>query len=221
MRRLPRLGQIFLAGVLAALPLVATLLLFTWLIGWVVHLAGPGSAFGQILAWVGFGPWQSQWVRYLIGLAMLLALIFALGLLVEAGLQRGLGALVEGLIGRIPLVRNVYEVIERFVAMVSERDAGKTASLTPVWCHFGGPGGVAVLGLLATPDPILLGERRYCAVLVPTAPVPVGGGLLYVPSEWVQAAELSVEALTSIYVSMGVTSSQYLPKGLSAASRVP
>jgi uncharacterized membrane protein len=48
-------------------------------------------------------------------------------------------------------------------------------------------------------------------VLVPTAPVPVGGGLIYVPEEWVSPANVGVEALTSIYVSMGVTSAQYLP----------
>jgi uncharacterized membrane protein len=34
---------------------------------------------------------------------------------------------------------------------------------------------------------------------------------LYVPREWVTPASLGMEALTSIYVSMGVTSAQYLP----------
>jgi uncharacterized membrane protein len=40
--------------------------------------------------------------------------------------------------------------------------------------------------------------------------VPIGGGLLYVPQEWVTLAEIGVEGLTSIYVSMGVTSHQHL-----------
>jgi uncharacterized membrane protein len=47
-------------------------------------------------------------------------------------------------------------------------------------------------------------------VLVPTAPVPVGGGLLYVPKEWVTPADVGVDGLTSIYVSMGITSHQYI-----------
>jgi uncharacterized membrane protein len=54
-------------------------------------------------------------------------------------------------------------------------------------------------------------------VLVPTAPIPVGGGLLFVPEAWVQEANLSVEAVTSLYVSMGVTAAQYLP----AATALP
>ncbi len=46
---------------------------------------------------------------------------------------------------------------------------------------------------------------------MPTAPVPVGGGLLFVPEEWVTPAALGIEALTSIYVSMGVAAPQHLP----------
>jgi uncharacterized membrane protein len=48
-------------------------------------------------------------------------------------------------------------------------------------------------------------------VIVPTAPVPIGGGLLFAPVHWITPADIGMEALTSIYVSMGVTSSQFLP----------
>jgi uncharacterized membrane protein len=43
------------------------------------------------------------------------------------------------------------------------------------------------------------------AVLVPTAPVPFGGALIYVPAEWVRPANIGVERLTAVYVSMGIT----------------
>jgi uncharacterized membrane protein len=35
--------------------------------------------------------------------------------------------------------------------------------------------------------------------------VPFGGALLYVPTEWVRPANIGVDALTGIYVSMGIT----------------
>jgi uncharacterized membrane protein len=57
---------------------------------------------------------------------------------------------------------------------------------------------------------VILQGRRYHGVMVPTAPVPVGGGLLYVPEEWVSPADVGMEGLTSIYVSMGLTTSQYV-----------
>jgi uncharacterized membrane protein len=54
----------------------------------------------------------------------------------------------------------------------------------------------------------------YQAILVPSAPVPVGGGLIYVPVDWIKPADIGVEGLMSVYVSMGVvlpTASKSVP----------
>ena len=79
-------------------------------------------------------------------------------------------------------------------------------SMSPVWCFFGGEGGAAVLGLLPTPDPIMINGEPYYVVLAPSAPVPIGGCLVYVPAAWVKPADVGVEGLMSIYVTMGVSS---------------
>ena len=84
--------------------------------------------------------------------------------------------------------------------------------MAPVWCFFGGEGGAAALSLLSAAEPVLLQGRKYLAVLIPTAPVPFGGCLLFVPAEWVVPAPVGAEALTSIYVSMGMTAPQFLGK---------
>jgi uncharacterized membrane protein len=94
--------------------------------------------------------------------------------------------------------------------LFAQRDQEKLNAMSPVWLHFGGGDGVAVLGLLSTPDPVLVAGKPYYAVIVPTAPVPVGGGLIYVPQDWVTPADVGVDGLTSIYVSMGVTSNQHI-----------
>ena len=49
------------------------------------------------------------------------------------------------------------------------------------------------------------------AVLVPSAPAPFGGVLIYVPSEWIRPAEGGVERLMNVYVSMGVTPPLAMP----------
>jgi uncharacterized membrane protein len=202
--------RIFLTGLLAALPLVATLLIFLWgaelLYGWL----GPNSRVGRLLVSIGFGVAGSEVVGYLIGVLVVVALIFGLGLLVRSRMRGFVGDSIDALMRRIPVVRNVYDVVRRFVGLVSERDENGLRSMSPVWVHFGGVGGAAALALLSTPEPVLLEGRQYLAVLVPTAPVPIGGGLLYVPKEWVTIAAVGVEGLTSIYVSMGVTSHQHL-----------
>jgi uncharacterized membrane protein len=209
--RLRRFARTFVAGSIAALPLVATLLILSFTLRFVMSWLGPESALGSVLGEVGLRIIGSKLAGYAIGLALFVATIFALGLLVEAGMQRGLDAAVDAVMQRIPIVRNIYDGIDRFVAMLSRRDGEGLRSMSPVWCHFGGPGGATVLGLLSSADPIAIGGKAFRAVLVPTAPVPIGGALIYVPDEWVTPAQLGMEALTSIYVSMGVTSSQYLP----------
>jgi uncharacterized membrane protein len=211
--------RLFVTGLLAALPLAATAAIFAWLIALLLNWLGPGSAFGRVLKAIGIGVAGSELIGYLVGVGVLLGAVFGLGVLVETGLQRGVARLIDALVTRIPLVNTVYGVIRRMVDLLAQRDKngeGGLKSMRPVWCHFGGPGGAIALGLLSSAEPVLIDGRRCLAVLVPTAPVPVGGGLLWVPEAWVTPAEVGIEALTSIYVSMGVTSAQYLPRAPAA-----
>lgn len=119
---------------------------------------------------------------------------------------------------RIPLVSNIYDVSKRFVAIVDRGDQGDLKSMSPVWCFFGGEGGAAVLGLMPSPQPVIIGEHSYLGLLVPSAPVPFGGALIYVPTDWVKPAEGGVERLMNVYVSMGVTPP--LSKPLAAAPAI-
>jgi uncharacterized membrane protein len=214
-----QLLRIFVTGLLAALPLAATLAIFGWAARLLLRWLGPDSAVGQVLRWIGLGVTGSEVAGYAIGVALVALAIFALGLLVEAGLQRGLSRAVNAVLERIPLVRSVYDLSRRIVGLLSQREGAGMQSMSAVWCHFGGtpaegePGRAAVLGLLSTQEPVFIDGRPYLGVIVPTAPVPVGGGLLYLPQAWVSPAGVGFEALTSIYVSMGLSSAQHLPRG--------
>ncbi|MFT3957307.1 MAG: DUF502 domain-containing protein [Piscinibacter sp.] len=205
-----RLLNIFVTGLLAALPLAATLLIFVWGARLVVEYIGPQSIVGGALLRIGLGITGSEVVGYAIGVLAVMVAIFALGLLVQTRLHTMLEALTENIVQRIPVVRSVYDMVKKFVDLFAQRDESQVKSMSPVWLHFGGVGGAAVLGLLSTPEPVRMGEVEYLAVLVPTAPVPVGGGLLYVPADWVTPADVGVDGLTSIYVSMGITSAQHI-----------
>ncbi len=205
-----RLVEIFVTGALAALPLAATIVIFVWGARVMVEYLGPQSLVGRLLVRLGLGVTGSEVLGYLAGVLLVLAAIFLLGLLVQTRLRDLLAGLLNSVVQRIPVVRSVYDLVNRFVDLLAQRDEAGMRSMSAVWLHFGGPGGAAVLGLLSTPEPVLVGGQPYFAVLVPTAPVPVGGGLLYVPADWVTAADVGVDGLTSIYVSMGITSQQVL-----------
>ncbi len=213
-RPLRSLLRVFVTGALAALPLAATVLIFAWAASVLIRWVGPDSRVGQALISIGLGVGASEVVGYLIGIAIVAGALFGLGLLVEAGVQRGIAAVLHGALLRIPLVGSVYDLIKRLVDLLRQKDAQgrELRSMSAVWCHFGGPGGSAALALLGSDVPVLVDGQRCLAVLIPTAPVPVGGGLVYVPEHWVTPADIGVEAVTSIYVSMGLTSPQYLPR---------
>jgi uncharacterized membrane protein len=139
--------------------------------------------------------------------------IYFLGLVVQSGMQARIQKMLESGLRRVPLVGAVYDMSNRFVGVFGKKgQPTDLKTMSPVWCFFGGDGGTAVLALLPNPDPIILGGHKYHVVLVPSAPIPIGGGLLYVPASWIKRADFGVEALTSIYVSMGVSMPASLTK---------
>lgn len=208
----------FMLGLLAALPLAATALVLVWAVRLLHELLGPGSLVGRALSAIGLGVTGSDVAGYAIGLGLVLLAIFVLGLLVQTRLKDALTHGLQRWVQRIPLVGTLYDLVARFVDLLAKKDPAGPTSMSPVWLTFGGPGGAAVLGLLSSPEPVLLHGQPYLAVLLPTAPVPVGGALLYVPQHWVSRAPVGMEGLTSVYVSMGLTSPQHLGRAAPGAS---
>lgn len=198
----------FLAGFLVLLPLAVTIAVIVWVGAFIYAYVGPRGPIGRILISIGFGLSDSPVAAYVLGTVIVIGLIYLLGLAVESRLETRVRHLIDSLMQRIPFVRNLYDVTKRFVAIMDRREQDGLKSMSPVWCFFGGEGGAGVLGLLPMPRPIMIGGERYYAVLIPSAPVPVGGALVYVPATWVKPANIGVETLMSIYVSMGVVAPQ-------------
>jgi uncharacterized membrane protein len=201
---LKSLTTTWLTGLLTVLPLVLTLVLVGWIVGTLNRFLGPSSLFGR--SFTVFGDWFAAHplLAYLFGTLLMVVLVYFLGLLVQSRLKKPFAALVDNTLRRIPLLGSVYNLAERFVSVIGDRQEADIAAMSPVWCFFGGDG-VAVLGLLPNPEPQAIHGRMYFTVLVPTAPIPIGGGLLYVPVEWVKPAEFGIDTLTSVYLSMGIT----------------
>lgn len=210
-----RVLRTFLAGVLALLPIAVTVFVTAWVGALVASYAGPGSFIGRFItalgSAIGLNIEPSSRAAYLLGLAIIVGAIFLLGLLVESGLRSFISDSFDWLMTRIPLVSNIYDLSKRFVAIVDRGDQGDLKSMSPVWCFFGGEGSAAVLALMPSHQPVEIGDHSYLGVLVPSAPVPFGGALIYVPASWVKPAEGGVERLMNVYVSMGVTPPIALP----------
>ena len=207
---LKRVSRTFFTGLIAALPLALTIAVLLWLIEFFHKFLGPESAFGKMLGSFGYQFVTSEVIAYLIGVIGTLGIIFFLGVFLEAGLKKQWNALIGSLIDRVPVVRTVYTALKRLMDMFDPKDNSELKSMSSVMCHFGGKGGTAVLALMPSSDKIQLNGNDYYGVLVPTAPVPFGGAILYVPVEWVEPADIHFDGLLNVYMSMGATSADYI-----------
>ncbi|MGE3918759.1 MAG: DUF502 domain-containing protein, partial [Hyphomicrobiaceae bacterium] len=170
-----RVAQTFMAGLLAALPLIVTVAVTAWLIAFISSYIGPNSRIGQLIASLGLGVTTSNVAPYLAGLIVVALAIYLLGLLVETRLAGWLSPAIDGLIQRIPVISSVYGLSKQFTSIVDLKGSDSLKGMSPVWCFFGGEESAAVLALLASPKPVMIGAHAYLGVLVPSAPVPVGG----------------------------------------------
>jgi len=195
----------FFAGLLALLPLVITAAIMVWLMQLVVQFLGPDSVAGGLLAAVGLSLTTSPATAYALGALVFVLIVFCLGLFVQSKAMNRLGALLEKGVAAIPVVGQLYGFSSQFVGMLHGNKNTELATMLPVWVQFGDTDGAVLLALMPSSKSLLVEGTEKVAVIIPMSPVPVGGGLVFVPRAWVKPADISVEKLTSIYVSMGLT----------------
>lgn len=203
---LKRLWQPLVSGFVFALPLGLTAGVLFWLAVLIHDVLGPTSGFGRVLGAIGLTLVASEAVAYAIGVLLVLVLTYLLGLLVQTGLKVQLAALLDVAMQGIPVVRSIYRASQRLSEALETPGPDRQQGMQPVLCMLGGPGSAAVLALRASARPIEIDGARYVAVLIPTAPVPVGGAILYVPETWVRIADMPLDEMLNVYVSMGATS---------------
>jgi uncharacterized membrane protein len=202
--------QTFLAGLFTVLPLVVTIAIVIWVAEFLDDYLGPGTRLGRLLSGIGLKVAGNETFAYLLGWLLVLAVIFGVGLLVEFGARKLLRDRVDALFSRLPVLGGVYGTVRQMVGMMDKREQANLKGMQVVYCRFGGEGGTLLLALMPTPERFHIGNADYHVVVIPTAPVPVGGALFFVPVESVLIANMSMDAFMSLYVSMGVTGPQFL-----------
>lgn len=209
MRPLIFIARTIFTGFLALLPILLTIFVIGWVARYVASFLGPQSWFGGTVALIGSFVGGEN-LAYAIGLAIVLTALYFVGLLVQSRLRTLWSRFFDETLGRVPLVGTIYKTIARFVQLLERRDDVDVKSMSPVWCFFSDERRTAVLGLMPSDELVQVEGEDYRIVMVPTAPVPFGGGLFFLPAEWVRPASFGVEGLTNIYVSMGVTAPDYM-----------
>ncbi len=208
---LNRTLRYFVAGVFAILPVVVTVAVVIWVARFLQRFVGPEAPLGRLLGAVGFSVSSDTTIAYIAGWSLVLGVIFVVGVIVEAGARGFVQRTFDAMLSRVPLVGGIYGTSKQLVGMLDRTSDKQLTGMRPVFCYFGKQRDTGLLALLVSPDTFHLEGRDYLQVIVPSAPIPWTGCLLFIPAEAVRPADISVESLMSIYVSMGVNAPQILP----------
>ncbi|MBV8336224.1 MAG: hypothetical protein JO358_12455, partial [Alphaproteobacteria bacterium] len=85
----------FVAGLFAVLPVALTVAVIIWVASLIDQFVGPQSVIGKVLTSIGLTVVETRIAAYVMGIVFVLSAVYVLGLIVEAGLQRRLQALVD------------------------------------------------------------------------------------------------------------------------------
>ena len=187
-----RLRELFLVGLAVVLPLLVTYLLLRFLFEALDGLLDP-----MIQGILG---------RRIPGLGFLatVAIISLIGTLTTNIIGRKLVAMTEGLLLRIPLVKNVYGASKQLFDAITL--PGRGAFRQVVMLEYPRSGLYALGFITATQAKgfqDLVGEQTV-NVFIPTAPNPTSGFFLVVPERSVIPVPISVEEALKMIVSGGL-----------------
>ena len=189
-----KLKKIFIAGILALLPLVVSLYLIYFL-------------FITLDNFLGFFL-QAITGRDLPGAGFLLSilLVFLIGLLTTNLLGKKLISWGEYMVQQIPLIKGIYMSTRQIVDAFSNRD--KDAFQKVVLLEYPRPG-IYALGFVTGPARGEVQEKTgqtLINVFVPTTPNPTSGMLVMVPGQALIHLDMSVEDGLKVLISGGIAS---------------
>ncbi|MBX2806084.1 MAG: DUF502 domain-containing protein [Hyphomicrobiales bacterium] len=206
----------FLAGLVLLLPVVLTVLIVAWFIDMLRAALGPGTFLGDLLTTGGttiLGEGYET-LSFFLGALIALVGIWFLGLIARSAAKKSMERSIDRIFTKLPIIRTIYNPVSRVVRLATDKTTGDFSAMSVVSCRFGGgENGVDVLALLANQETFYIGDEPRKMIYLPTAPVPMTGGLVLVPEHCVvPVPELKVDDLLRIYFSLGALAPDTLPK---------
>jgi len=186
-----KLRTIIVAGLLVWLPLGATIFVLKLLI----------DLFGNLDTWMSD---QLGFTIQGIGILFALLVLLGTGLIAANYFGKRFVDFWESFLERIPLVRNIYSAVKRFVEIIL---SDSTQSFSRVLLIEYPRKGLYSLSFQTSQD---LGEIQQktgddvVCVFVPTTPNPTSGLILMVPENDVIELDMNVEDALKMVISLGV-----------------
>jgi uncharacterized membrane protein len=187
-RWLRHLRNVFLAGILAAIPLVATYLVFRWLFDTLDGIFQP-----IIILLIGHRLPGA-------GLVALVILVYLLGLITANFIGRRLIHWFNAVMSRIPIIQYVYVATKQVVdALHGLREVPFRKVVIVEFPK----AGMYSLGFV-TGKPLLIREQEKIPVFIPHTPNPMTGFLVLLSPEDIFDTEITIEQAMRMVLSGGL-----------------
>jgi len=188
-----RLNKIILKGLVAVLPITATLYLLVWL------MTTAENVLGGVLEFVFPVGWYWPGMGVVAGLVM----IFVVGLMMENFFARKVMEWVEGIIYRVPLIKSIYRAVRDFLTFLSR---GKEKGPRQVVAVKVGETGIKLVGFVTRHDLSFLGASlsdERVAVYIPLS-YQIGGYTALVPLSALEPLDVPLEKAMQFVMTAGI-----------------
>lgn len=193
----------FLAGIAVLLPLWVTVVVVRFLVVWMNRfLVNPIASIVKVsLGWTGMEP--VFWTAKIVVFFVIIFAIALVGMVARTIVMRRLINFGEGILLRIPLIRNVYKAVQqlRDTFLINKRNIFQRVVLI----EFPRPGIFSIAFVTAESArgiPELQGSDLV-NVFVPTTPNPTTGFFLMVPRSEAKPLSMSIEDGIKLVISGG------------------
>ena len=194
---MPTLRKYLIAGLLVWLPLAATVVIVKLVINLLdttMLLLPPEYRPEQVLGFSVPG----------LGVVLSIGVLLLTGMLAANLLGRRLVLIWEGILGRIPLVRTIYNAVKQISTTLLDSQGKSFRKVVLVEYP---KAGIWSIGFLTRQDVDIqagVSREKMSAVFIPTTPNPTSGFIVMLPESRVHELEMSVEEGVKFIISMGV-----------------
>ena len=180
-----------LAGLLALLPLIVTIVVILFIIGHTDSAVQPFVEGRELLGVSLDVPG--------VGLVAFILICYAIGLLIASMPGRKIMEATSIILNHIPIVSTIYGVSEKaMVALTSQQQFSRVVFVE--WPREGSVAIGFVTGTLNAPDR----DEPIVIIYIPTVPNPTSGNIAFVPEGEIMETDLTVEDAMKLVFSGGI-----------------
>jgi uncharacterized membrane protein len=202
-------ASIFLAGLLAVLPILVTFSLVMWLIGWTESMLG--GVLSVVLSGQSYQPGM--------GLFFAILIIFVVGLGMQGLVARQVFLWIDQTLNRIPLIKTIYSAVRDLTDLVSPKQGGQKLGRVVMLQWADQP--IRLIGFVTVENLSrfdIAADQDCVAVYLPMS-YQIGGYTLLVPRKFLTPLDMTVEDAMRFVITAGVSRSD--GQSRTAASTVP